>query len=109
MTTECIICLQQIISNQDIWINNNTFDCDCYGLYHIECMDKWLSKRPICPICRKFKIFTSEEIRNNTILYYLYKLKICILACFILIIGSSISSIIFYFLTIEALKLMYNS
>lgn len=45
---KCIICYDEIKKYDKIRVLNN-----CEHKYHKKCIDKWLKKKNICPICRK--------------------------------------------------------
>ena len=42
---ECIICLKEIKNNDNMRI------LSCRHTYHMECIDEWLKRKNICPIC----------------------------------------------------------
>lgn len=42
---ECSICLEPIINEKKI--------LTCDHIFHIDCIDKWASTNPSCPMCRK--------------------------------------------------------
>ncbi|KAJ6336358.1 hypothetical protein OIU76_006589 [Salix suchowensis] len=45
--TECAVCLDDIESEQLARIVPG-----CNHGFHLECADTWLSKHPVCPVCR---------------------------------------------------------
>ncbi|KAJ6998865.1 E3 ubiquitin-protein ligase ATL23-like [Populus alba x Populus x berolinensis] len=45
--TECAVCLDDIESEQ---VARMVPGCN-HG-FHLECADTWLTKRPVCPVCR---------------------------------------------------------
>ena len=47
LKSECVICFANIENVQDIRLLN------CQHLFHDECIDKWLQKKPSCPVCKK--------------------------------------------------------
>jgi len=46
--TECAVCLDDIESEQLARIVPG-----CNHGFHLECADTWLSKHPVCPVCRE--------------------------------------------------------
>lgn len=42
---ECVICLENMIYNEDLIMIN------CSHIYHKECIQKWLNRNSICPLC----------------------------------------------------------
>jgi hypothetical protein len=52
---ECLICYNNIQHNF-IMQNTYNFDCDCYKLIHLQCLQMWYDKNKTCPICRKYII-----------------------------------------------------
>lgn len=52
----CRISLQEI-NNED----NHICIGNCNHVYHLECINKWLSKRNVCPLCNQ-----SWEIKEIT-------------------------------------------
>nr|DAD41714.1 TPA_asm: hypothetical protein HUJ06_016038 [Nelumbo nucifera] len=47
MGTECAVCLDEIESSQPARLLPG-----CNHGFHLECADSWLSRNPICPLCR---------------------------------------------------------
>ncbi|XP_057974279.1 E3 ubiquitin-protein ligase ATL23 [Malania oleifera] len=47
MGTECAVCLDDIESDQPVRLIPG-----CNHGFHIKCADTWLSKHPVCPLCR---------------------------------------------------------
>ncbi|KAI4313240.1 hypothetical protein L6164_026233 [Bauhinia variegata] len=47
MGTECAICLDEIEKEQPARLVPG-----CNHAFHIECINTWLSKHPLCPLCR---------------------------------------------------------
>ncbi|CAK9178389.1 unnamed protein product [Ilex paraguariensis] len=47
MGTECAVCLDEIESDQAARLIPG-----CNHGYHLQCADTWLSKHPVCPVCR---------------------------------------------------------
>ena len=47
--TICVICLDDLVNieNKDLGKLNN-----CTHIFHVECLNKWLNEKPICPVCR---------------------------------------------------------
>ncbi|KAG5018192.1 hypothetical protein AAZX31_06G020400 [Glycine max] len=57
--TECAVCLDEIESEQPARVVPG-----CNHGFHVQCADTWLSKHPICPVCRTKldpQIFTSQS------------------------------------------------
>lgn len=44
---ECAVCLDQIGTDQPARVIPG-----CNHAFHLECADTWLSKHPLCPVCR---------------------------------------------------------
>ncbi|KAF7829535.1 E3 ubiquitin-protein ligase ATL23 [Senna tora] len=60
--TECAVCLDEIQNEQPARLVPG-----CNHGFHLECADTWLSKHPICPVCRARldpQLFTSSEKEN---------------------------------------------
>jgi len=52
-TSECPICLENLLSDQDLV----TMNCGCHYLYHQKCIESWFSSRKhldtmFCPTCQ---------------------------------------------------------
>ncbi|KAI9125358.1 hypothetical protein K1719_003974 [Acacia pycnantha] len=47
MGSECAVCLNEIENEQPAQLVP-----DCNHEFHVECVDAWLSKHPLCPVCR---------------------------------------------------------
>ncbi|MED6185585.1 hypothetical protein PIB30_058602 [Stylosanthes scabra] len=47
MGTECAVCLDEIENEQPARLVPG-----CNHGFHVECADTWLSKNPLCPVCR---------------------------------------------------------
>ncbi|KAE8713479.1 hypothetical protein F3Y22_tig00110209pilonHSYRG00157 [Hibiscus syriacus] len=45
--TECAVCLDEIEPHQSARMVPG-----CRHGFHLQCADTWLSKRPVCPVCR---------------------------------------------------------
>jgi hypothetical protein len=43
----CNICLEDLEENE--WVRKLT---KCEHLFHTECIDKWFSEKPMCPVCK---------------------------------------------------------
>jgi hypothetical protein len=43
---DCAICLGQMTAENILYENN------CKHAYHAQCVDKWLAKNPVCPLCK---------------------------------------------------------
>ena len=68
---ECIICLDDI-SITSISSNTNLLKLECGHRYHKDCINTWLKKRAICPLCIKTVIplqdnemGVNDEVRAN--------------------------------------------
>ncbi|CAN0847956.1 E3 ubiquitin-protein ligase ATL23 [Linum grandiflorum] len=48
MGNECAVCLDEIEAEDPARMIPV-----CKHGYHLECADKWLSKNPFCPVCRR--------------------------------------------------------
>ena len=46
---ECVICLEEMTENQALTLIR------CSHIYHKECLEEWIYKNSICPLC-DFKI-----------------------------------------------------
>lgn len=69
---ECFICYEIKINNEKAPIKLNTQvyyfkNCNCEGLVHKECLDKWYNSHQKCPICR------SIITKNDFIIICLFK------------------------------------
>tara|TARA_Y100000996_G_scaffold391325_1_gene353229 strand:+ start:55 stop:303 length:249 start_codon:yes stop_codon:yes gene_type:complete len=42
---ECVICLEKMRESENLTI------LKCSHIYHSECIEKWLKKKSICPMC----------------------------------------------------------
>ncbi len=68
MSTElCIVCLEESA------ININTIPdliklCECQFWIHEICINSWLIKEPICPICKKLMIYETHELESDAII-----------------------------------------
>ncbi|KAJ1424184.1 Zinc finger, RING-type [Sesbania bispinosa] len=59
--TECAVCLDEIGNDQPARVLPG-----CNHGFHLDCADTWLSKHPLCPVCRAKldpNLFTPSE--NN--------------------------------------------
>lgn len=45
-SVDCLICYEPCIFP---FIK----ELECHHIFHIKCIDKWLQKNPVCPLCRK--------------------------------------------------------
>ncbi|KAE8736167.1 hypothetical protein F3Y22_tig00000132pilonHSYRG00059 [Hibiscus syriacus] len=45
--TDCAVCLDQLEAEQPVRMVPG-----CNHGFHLECADTWLSKHPVCPVCR---------------------------------------------------------
>ncbi|CAL0333189.1 unnamed protein product [Lupinus luteus] len=62
MGSECAVCLDEIENEQPARLVPG-----CNHGFHLECADTWLSKHPVCPICRTKldpQFFDSSENQN---------------------------------------------
>lgn len=46
-STECAVCLDDIVDEQPARLLPG-----CNHAFHLQCADTWLSKHPMCPLCR---------------------------------------------------------
>ena len=66
MSTElCIVCLDEYS------ININTIPhliklCECQFWIHEICINAWLIKEPVCPICKKQMIYETKEVASTS-------------------------------------------
>lgn len=42
---ECIICLEDMKFNEDLIL------VKCSHIYHKECLEKWMNRKSVCPLC----------------------------------------------------------
>jgi len=59
MGSECAVCLDDIATDQPARLVPG-----CNHAFHVECADTWLSKHPLCPLCRAkldLTLFSSSE------------------------------------------------
>ncbi|KAK7376682.1 hypothetical protein VNO80_02096 [Phaseolus coccineus] len=59
MGSECAVCLDDIATDQPARLVPG-----CNHAFHVECADTWLSKHPLCPLCRAKldpTLFSSSE------------------------------------------------
>ena len=42
---ECIICLENMGNNDELIL------VKCSHIYHKECLEKWIEKKNVCPLC----------------------------------------------------------
>jgi hypothetical protein len=67
MTQTCLVCLE------DSAINIKTIPlllkiCECDYWIHEHCINAWLIKEPVCPICKRLLIYENEAlVANNNI------------------------------------------
>lgn len=54
---ECAICLSEFEEKE--WIKEIPY---CGHVFHVECIDTWLSNHMTCPLCRTAKLLTEEEV-----------------------------------------------
>lgn len=62
MGSECAVCLDEIENEQPARLVPG-----CNHGFHVECADTWLSKHPLCPVCRTKldpQIFTPSSDQN---------------------------------------------
>lgn len=90
LTEQCIVCLD------DSPINIKTIPhliklCECEYWVHETCINAWLIKEPVCPICKKLMIYETEELKSDVIIdsndiIVTKKYKICIRNTLLIII-----------------------
>lgn len=44
--TSCLICLEQLVENEEVRL------LSCFHQFHVNCIDKWLREKSICPCCK---------------------------------------------------------
>jgi hypothetical protein len=71
----CIICFEDIDS---IKKDKFLFSCKCKIIYHYECLEKWLTQSPTCPICRKYVKKKEQLLYKNYIYIICYILSVII-------------------------------
>ena len=64
----CIVCLEDTSMNIKS-IKHLIKICECEYWIHENCINAWLIKEPICPICKKLMIYENEQrsVDNNGI------------------------------------------
>lgn len=64
----CLICYDQMICNSE---SNVTLPCHTSHAFHKQCIERWLKRKPACPLCRtptrKEKICMLTGIGSNVI------------------------------------------
>ena len=60
---QCLVCLE------DSAINIKTISlllkiCECNYWVHENCINAWLIKEPVCPICKKQMIYETKEVAS---------------------------------------------
>lgn len=53
---ECFICMENLLCKVIVELNNiNNYikDCKCNANVHLDCFEKWINVKSVCPICRK--------------------------------------------------------
>ncbi|XP_058087651.1 E3 ubiquitin-protein ligase ATL23-like [Magnolia sinica] len=58
--TECAVCLDEIERGQVARVLPA-----CNHAFHVHCADTWLSKKPVCPICRSTLGIPAMECPQN--------------------------------------------
>ena len=66
MTQTCLVCLE------DSAINIKTIQlllkiCECDYWIHEHCINAWLVKEPVCPICKRLMIYENGALVANNI------------------------------------------
>ncbi|XP_057484653.1 RING-H2 finger protein ATL57-like [Actinidia eriantha] len=56
---DCAICLAEFEDRETVKLIPH-----CGHVFHPECIDKWLSSRVACPLCRSSRLFSVEEGRS---------------------------------------------
>ena len=62
---QCLVCLE------DSAINIKTISlllkiCECNYWVHENCINAWLIKEPVCPICKKQMIYETKEVASTS-------------------------------------------
>ncbi|KAE9601315.1 hypothetical protein Lal_00024005 [Lupinus albus] len=57
LDTECVICLSEFANDDKVRLLPK-----CNHVFHVPCIDKWLSSHSSCPKCRQFLIDTCHKI-----------------------------------------------
>jgi len=65
-TEQCIVCLDDSPINIKI-IPHLIKLCECEYWVHEICINTWLIKEPVCPICKKLMIYETEELKSDVI------------------------------------------
>ena len=66
-TEQCIVCLDDSPINIKI-IPHLIKLCECDYWVHEICINAWLIKEPVCPICKKLMIYETEELKSGAII-----------------------------------------
>ena len=80
--SECFICLENEINglipiNIDD-ISEQSKNCACRGKIHVNCLNEWLRRQNVCPICRTPYNENLIIIKNNADIIILYGLMIAV-------------------------------
>jgi len=79
LAEDCIICLEKSNEKLSVLVKDDNFDfektceCDCY--VHETCLDEWLEKRDMCPICRdKWPLLLAHniDVGNRASLFFAF-------------------------------------
>jgi hypothetical protein len=69
----CLICWDPSITNNNLIKMKSTLsyllfykDCSCNGIFHYNCLLKWINVTKSCPICRK-PIVNENDINNENV------------------------------------------
>ena len=58
-TFECTICLTEVEEGDRVGI------LSCQHIFHAECLQQWISRRNVCPLCQDPEIASPRPVENN--------------------------------------------
>jgi len=59
-TFECTICLTEVEEGDRVGI------LSCQHIFHAECLQQWISRRNVCPLCQDPNIASPRPVENNS-------------------------------------------